>query len=306
MSLVTLWVTKDMGELAELATRQHGVVSTRQLARLGYGRNSVAKAAKVGRLHRVHRGVYVVGYRRLSWHGRCMAAVLASYPSVASYWSAAWLWGLLQSRPGTLHVTCPGPRRAKRSFEAHQVDLPAVDRGVRDGIPVTSLARTILDLAADSRPKTVARFIERADDGKVFDLREMRALLDRSKGHRGWSTVRAALDAYRPERKFTRSGLERRFLELVREAGLPEPAMNCFVAGHELDAYWEAERFAVELDVYETHGSRLDFEDNRVRDDEVLLAGIVTTRVTGPRLDREAGAVVASLRRHLARRAGIK
>jgi predicted transcriptional regulator of viral defense system len=84
------------------------VVSTRQLEPLGYGRNSVAKAAKAGRLHRVHRGVYVVGYRRLSWHGRCMAAVLASSPSVASHFSAGWLWGLLQSRPGTVHVTCPG------------------------------------------------------------------------------------------------------------------------------------------------------------------------------------------------------
>ncbi|HKZ14638.1 MAG TPA: hypothetical protein VJL81_12425, partial [Solirubrobacterales bacterium] len=158
----------------------------------------MAKAAKAGRLHRLHRGVYVVGYRRLSWHGRCMAAVLASSPSVASHWSAAWLWGLLQSRPGTVHVTSPKGRRAPRPFVVHRSDLAAADRTVRDSIPLTSLPRTILDLAADSRPKTVARFIERADDEKVFDLREMRGLLDRSKGHRGWSKVRAALDAYRP------------------------------------------------------------------------------------------------------------
>jgi hypothetical protein len=89
-----------------------------------------------------------------------------------------------------------------------------------------------------SWPKTVARQIERADDPKVFDLREMQDLLDRSAGHRGRANVRAALDAYRPDRKFTRSGFERRFLEVAREAGLPEPAMNVFVAGHELDAYW--------------------------------------------------------------------
>jgi len=77
----------------------------------------------------------------------------------------------------------------------------------------------------------------------------MHELLDRTKGHRGQAKVRAALDAYRPERKFTRSGFERRFLELVREAGLPEPAMNVFVAGHELDAYWEEARLGVELDL---------------------------------------------------------
>jgi hypothetical protein len=81
--------------------------------------------------------------------------------------------------------------------------------------------------------------------------------------------------------------------------------MNLFVAGHEIDAYWEKESFGVELDVYATHGSRLSFEEDRVRDDELLLPGIETTRVTGPRLDREPGAVVDSLRRHLARRAAM-
>ena len=235
-----------------------------------------------------------------------MASVLAAYPSVASHWSAAWLWGLLQSRPGTLHVTCPRTRHSKRPFVTHTADLPAADRAVREGIPVTSLPRTILDISVDSWPKTVGRHIERADELKVFDLREMWELLDRSKGHQGAAKVRGALDAYRPERQYTRSGLERRFLELVREAGIPEPAMNYFVAGHEIDAYWVSQRFGVELDVYETHGSPLSFEDDRVRDDELLLAGIETTRVTGPRLDREADAVIDSLRRHLARRAGIK
>src|ERR1700679_1037990 len=90
------------GALAELATRQHGVVATRQLGAFGYTKSSVAKAAKVGRLHRVHRGVYAVGHRELSWKGRCMAAVLASYPSVTSHFSAGWLWGLLQFQPGAV------------------------------------------------------------------------------------------------------------------------------------------------------------------------------------------------------------
>jgi hypothetical protein len=188
----------------------------------------------------------------------------------------------------------------------HQVDLPERDRVVRDGIRVTSVARTILDIAVGSRPKTVGRYIERADEAKVFDLREMRGLLDRSRGHKGAGTAQAALDAYRPERQYTRSGLERQFLEIVREAGLPEPTMNCFVVGFEIDAWWEDAQFGVELDVYETHGSRLSFEDDRVRDDELLLADLDTTRVTGVRLDREPHGVVESLRRHLTKRAGIK
>jgi hypothetical protein len=278
------------------------VVATWQLEALGYGRNAVAKSATVGRLHRIHRGVYVVGHRRLSWEGRYMAAVLASYPSVASHLSAAWLWGLLRYRPETVHVTCRQTRRAKRTFVTHTADLAPADRARREGIPVTSVSRTILDVAVRSRPRTVRRHLQVADDLKVFDLREMQDLLERTKGHGGQAKVRAALNLYEERPVFTRSGLEQRFLEVVREAGLPEPSMNLFVAGFEIDAYWADERFGVELDVYETHGSPLSFEEDRVRDDELLLAGIETTRVTGPRLDREPGKVIDSLRRHLARR----
>jgi predicted transcriptional regulator of viral defense system len=280
------------------------MVSTKQLAALGYTRSSVAKAAKVGRLHRVHRGVYVVGHQRLTWHGRCMAAVLTASPCVASHLSAGWLWGLLQSQPGTLHVTCRQSRHAKRPFVTHTAGLARADLTRRDGIPVTSLARTILDLAVDSRERTVRRFIRRADEDKTFDLRAMEDLLARTKGHRGQAKVRAALEIYDETPVFTRSDLEKRFFEVVTAAGLPAPSMNCFVAGYEIDAWWESACFGVELDIYETHGSRLSFEEDRERDDELLLAGIETTRVTGSRLAREPDAVVESVRRHLARRSG--
>jgi hypothetical protein len=282
------------------------VVATRQLDALGYTRSSVAKAAGVGRLHRVHRGVYMVGHRTLSWHGWCMAAVLASAPSVASHLSAAWLWGLLRSRPETIHVTSRTVRRAKRTFTTHSADLARVDLARRDLIPVTSLSRTILDVAVTSRVRTVRRHLQIAEDLEVFDLREMEDLLERTKGHRGQAKVRAALELCHGKPVFTRSDLERRFLELVREAGLPEPSMNLFVEGYEIDAYWAEHRFGVELDVYATHGSRLSFEEDRERDDALLLAGIETTRVTGPRLAREPLAVIDSLRRHLGRRAPIK
>jgi hypothetical protein len=235
-----------------------------------------------------------------------MAAVLASYPSVASHLSAAWLWGLLRYRPETIHVTTRRIRRARKAFATHSADLARVDLARREGIPVTSVSRTILDVAVTSRQRTVRRHLQLADDLGVFDLREMEDLLERTKGHRGQAKVRAALALYEEKPVFTRSGLEHRFLELMREAGLPEPSMNLFVEGYEIDAWWEAERFGVELDVYETHGSRLSFEEDRERDDALLHAGIETTRVTGPRLDREPGKVVDSIRRHLARRAPIK
>jgi hypothetical protein len=124
----------------------------------------------------------------------------------------------------------------------HRADLARADLARLDGIPVTSLARTILDLAVDSRERTVRRFIRRADDDKTFDLRAMEDLLDRTKGHRGQAKVRAALEIYDETPVFTRSDLERRYLEVVRAAGLPAPSMNCFVAGYEIDTYWAAAR----------------------------------------------------------------
>jgi predicted transcriptional regulator of viral defense system len=146
-----------------------------------------------------------------------MAAVLASHPSVASHLSAAWIWGLLRSRPERIHVTCRSPRPRKRPFVVHTADLASRDLKRRDGIPVTSLSRTILDVAVTSRKRTVARHIRLAEDLRVFDLREMHDLLARTKGHRGQAKVRAALEIQEEVQPFTRSGLERRFLELVRE-----------------------------------------------------------------------------------------
>jgi hypothetical protein len=253
----------------------------------------VADWLVAGHLHRVHRGVYAVGHCRLTWHGRCFAAVLAAEPlepervAMASHISAAWLWGLLRSRPSAIHVTAPIRRRAKQGFAVHFACLVAEDHSVRDGVPVTSLSRTLLDLAAISRPVQLERYLERAEEGGDFDLHAVEALLARAGGHHGRGRLRRALAIYRDEPAFLRSQLERRFLRLAKKAGLPSPAMNFNVAGYELDAYWGRERFAVELDVYETHGSRGAFERDRLRQEDLKLIGVEMTRVTGSRLDRE-------------------
>jgi hypothetical protein len=289
-------------ELFELATRQHGVVSTRQLEALGYGRSSAAKAHRVGRLRRVHRGVYAVGHEVLNWHGRCMAAVLAARPAAASHLSAAHLWGLLRYRPETIHVTAPTHRRQRQGFRTHYAVLEAVDIAAQDRIPVTSLARTQLDLAAMLSQERLERTLERSEELNTFDLGELEGVLNRYSGHPGAARLRKALAIYRPDPAFTRSGLERRFLALVKAAGLPAPSMNVNVIGHELDAYWERERFAVELDVYETHGTHASFEGDRLRNEDLLLAGIEVDRITGTRLKREPQRVMERLDRLLARR----
>ncbi|HYJ21696.1 MAG TPA: type IV toxin-antitoxin system AbiEi family antitoxin domain-containing protein [Solirubrobacterales bacterium] len=289
--------------MLELATRQHGVVSTRQLKTLGYGRNSASKANRVGRLRRIHRGVYAVGDERLTWEARCLAAVLAARPAVASHLSAGWLWGLLRKRPGTIHVTVPTPRRAGRPFVVHCADLPLLDRWVLDDIPVTNLARTLLDLAAMLSPTQLERSLERSEELGLFDLLALEDMLDRAGHHPGVAKLRRVLAIYRDrDPVFVRSKLERRFLGLARKAGLPTPSMNFNVAGYELDAYWEAERFAVELDAYETHGSHAAFERDRLRQEDLKLQGVEMIRVTGPRLEREPEQVMKRIAAHLEQR----
>ena len=278
--------------LATLADRQYGVVAVRQLLELGYSRDAVARAATAGRLHRVHRGVYAVGYARLSAHGRCLAAVLAcGRNAVLSHFAAAWLWGLSKSGPGKIDVTVPTRGKARGSIQVHHAPaLTESDGAILEDIPVTALPRTLLDLAAVA-PRRIGGALERSEQLESLDLRAVESLLARCSGHAGAGRLRNALASYR-EPAFTRSGLERRFLRLVRMAGLPMPSANSFVAGFEIDMYWERERFGVELDTYAFHGGRVAFERDRMRQEELKMAGVEIIRVTGKRLDRVPDLVI--------------
>lgn len=290
--------------LAELAGRQHGVIGKRQLETIGFVPSTIAKWVNDGRLHRLHRGVYAVGHLAISWQGRCLAAVLARPGAVASHWTAAWIHGLLRSRPGTIHVTAPTRSRHRRDFVVHFARLAPEDRLVVEGIPVTSVARTALDLAARQTLPDVERFLQRAAELESLDRRKVEALLDRTHGHRGHGKLTTALAAFRPETATLRSDLERRFRRLVLAAGLPRPQTNVAVEGYELDCYWEPEAFAVELDVFATHGSPRSFEADRKRADDLLLAGVEIIRVTDVRLDREPKETIARVAAHLERRRG--
>ncbi|MGN6815283.1 MAG: type IV toxin-antitoxin system AbiEi family antitoxin domain-containing protein [Solirubrobacterales bacterium] len=289
--------------LADLACRQHGVVSVGQLHALGWSKSSIEKAVIGGRLHRIDRSVYAVGHTNLSLHGECLAAVLACGPgAVLSHHSAAWLWGLARWSPEPFHVTGPVARRPRMPVRIHRARrLEDADRGLIEEIPVTAVPRLLLDLAACLKPKSLDRLVERTEEKELFDLRRVEDLLVRTVGHHGHGRLRKTIALYKPT-SFTRSGLERRFLELCLEAGLPQPHMNYVEAGFELDAYWPEYRFAVELDVFETHGTRAAFERDRMRQEDLLLAGIVITRVTGPRLQQEPAEVIRRVARLLSER----
>jgi putative AbiEi antitoxin of type IV toxin-antitoxin system len=290
-------------ELSRLAHRQHGVVSVGQLLELGYSRDRIKREAASGRLHNVDRSVYAVGHTRLSPEGQCFAAVFACGPgAVLSHYSAAWAHGLARWKPAPFHVTGPVARRPRLPVQIHRARrLLDADRDLVEGIPVTAVPRTLLDLAAAVKFELLEKLLERGEEKEVFDLCAVEDLLARTVGHHGHKRLRRAIALYRPT-SFTRSGLEKRFLELVIQAGLPQPRTNYVEHGFELDCYWPEHRFVVELDVFETHGTHAAFERDRKRQEDLLLVGIGMTRVTGLRLEREPEKVIQRVARLLAQR----
>ncbi|HET7446147.1 MAG TPA: type IV toxin-antitoxin system AbiEi family antitoxin domain-containing protein [Solirubrobacterales bacterium] len=292
--------------LAALASRQHGVVSIRQLeGLLGYSQSAISRMAEMGQLHRLYTGVYAVGHTNLTLHGQCLAAVLACGPgALLSHYSAAWLWGLTRhTQPVPIHVTSPIPRRNRQPLRLHRArNLTAEDRALEKGIPVTSVPRTLLDLAALVKPDWLQRILERSEELELFELGPVESVIARNKGHRGSSRLRRAIVNYQPP-AFTRSDAEKLLLGLLADAGLPLPATAYNVAGHELDFCWPDLGFAIELDLFETHGTRDAFERDRLRDEDLALAGVETRRITGRRLEREPARVIERISQMIERAA---
>lgn len=238
-----------------------------------------------------------------------MAAVLACAPAVASHWTAAWLLGLAQYRPSTLDLTAPSRRGHRRSdFFVHYAPLAAEDMTEADGIPVTSLERTHLDIAA-RWPRSLPSLLERAEgledeEGRRrFDLRRFESMLARTRRHPGRGPLQQALRLYRPEPAVLRSKLEKRFRRMLRAANLPAPRHNFVVGPYELDCYWPQQRFCVEIDTYGTHGSRRSFEEDRRRERVLRRSyGIEVERVTDVQLDEEPEQVIEAVAACLARR----
>lgn len=281
-----------------LADRQHGVITRHQLMALGLDDRAIGRRVRAGSLHRVHRGVYAVGHPRLTMRGRYLAAVV-SYGdrAVASHRTAAVLWGLLPERGPRIDVTVPrgGSRSRRGAIIVHRSALAAEDVTVRDGIPVTTPARTIVDLA-DFLPH---RALERVLDEAAY-LRLDLGALEPLPGRRGSGRLARVLARHDAGSSRTRSWLEERMFALCRRAGLPEPEVNQEIEGHEADFVWRETRLIVETDGWQAHGTRAAFERDRIRDAELTSAGWRVVRITIRRLEEEPEAVAEQLRRLLA------
>lgn len=290
--------------VAELAKQQHGVVARVQLLGLGLSRRAIAARVERGLLHEVFLGVYVFGARRISRKGRWMAAVLVSGEgAVLSHRSAARLWRLLPPAAEVIDVICPPGRVVrKKGIRSCQSVIQEDERLVRDGIPVTSPFRTIFDLAAVVKMRELERTVHEAEVREVTDRVSLPMLLERYPGRRGSKNLRVLLEAARPA-DVTRNDFEEAFVVLVDRFGLPRPRMNADLAIRrrffEIDALWERERIAVELDSREIHGTRKKFESDRQRDRILVAEGWRTMRITWRQLQEEPAAIAGDLKRAL-------
>ncbi|HEY5942005.1 MAG TPA: DUF559 domain-containing protein [Solirubrobacterales bacterium] len=254
------------------------------------------------RLTPVHRNVYAVGHRRLAIRAPWWAALLAYGPgAVLSHQSSAVLWGIRRKRRGPIHVTAPCGRqglRRRKGIWIHRCKLTEEDRESRDGFPVTTLARTLFDLAEVVSLDELKGAAEEAERLKLLRLPELEQCCERGRGRRALRPMRRLIAELGPPDE-GRSPLEIRFPQFVRTHQLPTPVQNVDVLGHEVDALWPAAKLIVELDSWEHHGHRAAFERDRTRDLKLMIAGYRTIRVTHRRLDREARQLAAEIRQLL-------
>jgi very-short-patch-repair endonuclease len=293
------------GQIVEIAEGQHGVVGRGQLLDLGMEPGAIGRRIRARRLHPLHPAVYAVGHRVVSREGRWMAAVLAcGKEAVLSHHSAAALWGIRPGGSGLIHVTSPSKSRSQGSIRRHFSVLPADEVTECDGIPITTVPRTILDLAAVSRPKVVEAALRQAEYLQLHDRLSLPHLLTRHPGRRGNRAVRAALARRAESTGRTRSALEERFLSFLDRHGLPRPQLNALIeAGretYEIDCLWPSSRQIVELDGWQGHGTRSAFRDDRTRDRRLQAAGYHVTRLTWSQLNDEPETIAGDLRALLA------
>ncbi|MGN6255393.1 MAG: type IV toxin-antitoxin system AbiEi family antitoxin domain-containing protein [Solirubrobacterales bacterium] len=292
----------DDRSLAELARRQHGVVGRVQLLEAGWSKEEINWRIRSGRLHRVHAGVYLVGHQLITREGRWMAAVLASGPdAVLSHHSAAALWMIRPNSRTRIDVTVPHRSRSSELIRRHVSEVPEDERAVKQGIPVTSVPRTILDLAATEPLDAVENLLREMEYRELWDRLSLPHLVERYPGRRGVRKVRAALERLRedpPGRR--RSKLEERFAPFLRRHHLPLPRFNDWIVlgdkRFQVDCHWPGTGQIIELDGWEGHRTRSAFREDRARDRALRVAGYSVTRLTWNQLDDEPEAVAADLR----------
>jgi very-short-patch-repair endonuclease len=282
--------------IAVIASRSHGIVTRRQLLGAGISGDVIDRRLKRGALIPVHRGVYRAGHAAPSTSAVYMAAVRAcGADAVLSGMAAAWLWEINRRSPPPAEVTSARDRRVPGLKCRRSGSLRRQDRTIRLGIPVTSLPRTLVDLAALLPAPALARAVHEAQIKHRLEPSQVEeCLLPNSPGA---ASLRRALHGDEP---VTLSQLERRFLTLLRREGLPLPGMNRPFGRRRLDCHWPEHQLVVELDSYRYHSSRHSWEEDRRRERLVRARGDEFRRFTWGNVVDHPAPMLAELRGLLA------
>jgi very-short-patch-repair endonuclease len=281
-------------EIARIAARQDNVIAGDQLRAAGLGRGAVTHRVKAGTMQRLHTGVYLLGAAPPTPMARARAAMLAcGANAVVSHRSAACLSGLLPDIGREVDVTVAGRNPGQRQgVRRHRVArLPRQDVRTMSGLRITSVARTICDLAATESARDTEQAFQEALYRDIVTDTALKAVLEREPNRRGAPVIRSLIR----DPRLTRSERERRLLKLIDQAQLPKPLTNAAIHGYRADIYWPQHNLVVEFDGWHAHGHRLAFESNRKRDQILLAAGIRVMRVTDRQLEDEPIAVTARI-----------
>ncbi|MBT8402879.1 MAG: DUF559 domain-containing protein [Gemmatimonadetes bacterium] len=292
----------DLDRIAhELAARQHGLVTRRQLLQAGASPRRIQLRVDGGRFRRLHRGVYLVGAVAPP-RAAPMAACLACGPSaVVSHRSAAVLWKLIRAsdRDNVVDVTTAGPNRRRVGVRVHRSrTLRASDRTYLEGVPITTPTRTLLDFAAVCAVGVLDRAVAEAFARALTTERQLATRLKARVGRPGSARLRAVLGGAPPP--VTRSEAEERLLEIVRRTRMARPRVNSRIGPYEVDFYWPDAGLVVEVDGFASHHSRRAFERDRRRDADLVAKGLRVMRVTWRQLEDEPEALVFRLGQALA------
>jgi len=291
-------------EAAALAGAQHGMLARWQLLDLGMTEQMVKSRLQRGSLHRLHRGVFAYGHRAITVESRWMAAVLAFGPdAVLSHRSAGQLWGLVPRSRIRPEVTRPRHARGRPHLVVHQASLPGDEVVQVRGIPVTSVPRTMLDLAGTREAREVERAWNEMEVRGYTDALSVPDLLERYPGRRGSLLLARLATRQSLPVGITRNDFEDAFLALIDRHGLPRPRMNVHITlrgrFYEIDCFWEEQRVAIELDGGAVHKTAKAFEDDRERDRILTAEGYTTSRVTWHHLHDTPAELASDLRQIL-------
>jgi very-short-patch-repair endonuclease len=285
--------------IAEIAARQHGVVARRQLLAAGVTRHQISERLRAGRLHQLHRGVYLVG-PVASEHAHEQAALLACPDAGLSHWTAAHLWRLIPGVPNPVHLTIPPHKTAHRARIAiHRARVDLRDVRQRHGLALTSPPRAVLDLAASHEETALESLVAEAHYRKLAREPELLAQLAHHSHKPGARTLARVLDLPGgPQR--TRSDGERAMLRLLRGAGITGFECNARIHGYEVDFLWRERNLVVEVDGWDGHSGRVAFERDRLKAATLTANGVNLMPITGRQIREHPDGVLARIRSALA------